>query len=148
MYSLNTYQIILIMIKANKKMKLDVLNLVMVLMWNNSAFLAFVHIYVREKDPNGLSNIIHLELDSWRERLCFFLFLCSVCTTYTTSCTPVLHGLFKVGFPSFACQKKSWKCTMLSFYTKCNITLWAKDFSKLANFMSGMSGTYLVDYNY
>ena len=64
MYSLNTYQIILIMIKANKKMKLDVLNLVMVLMWNNSAFLAFVHIYVREKDPNGLSNIIHLELDS------------------------------------------------------------------------------------
>ena len=52
------------MIKANKKMKLDVLNLVMVLMWNNSAFLAFVHIYVREKDPNGLSNIIHLELDS------------------------------------------------------------------------------------
>ena len=46
-------------------------------------------------------------MDSWRERLCFFLFLCSVCTTYTTSCTPVLHGLFKVGFPSFACQKKS-----------------------------------------
>ena len=42
----------------------DVLNLAMVLMWNNSAFLAFVHIYVREKDPNGLSNIIHLELDS------------------------------------------------------------------------------------
>lgn len=64
MYSLNTYQIILIMIKANKKMKPDVLNLVMVLMWNNSAFLAFVLIYVREKDPNGLSNIIHLELDS------------------------------------------------------------------------------------
>ena len=64
MYSLNTCQIILIMIKANKKMKPDVLNLVMVLMWNNSAFLAFVLIYVREKDPNGLSNIIHLELDS------------------------------------------------------------------------------------
>ena len=64
MYSLNTYQIILIMIKANKKMKPDVLNLVMVLMWNNSAFLAFVLIYVREKDPNGLPNIIHLELDS------------------------------------------------------------------------------------
>ena len=64
MYSLNTYQIILILIKANKKMKPDVLNLVMVLMWNNSAFLAFVLIYVREKDPNGLSNIIHLELDS------------------------------------------------------------------------------------
>ena len=64
MYSLNTYQIILIMIKANNKMKPDVLNLVMVLMWNNSAFLAFVLIYVREKDPNGLSNIIHLELDS------------------------------------------------------------------------------------
>ena len=50
--------------KSKQKMKPDVLNLVMVLMWNNSAFLAFVLIYVREKDPNGLSNIIHLELDS------------------------------------------------------------------------------------
>ena len=51
--------------KTKKKpQESDVLNLAMVLMWNNSAFLAFVHIYVREKDPNGLSNIIHLELDS------------------------------------------------------------------------------------
>ena len=50
--------------KQKKTQESDVLNLAMVLMWNNSAFLAFVHIYVREKDPNGLSNIIHLELDS------------------------------------------------------------------------------------
>ena len=52
--------------KTNRKKipEPDVLNIVIVLMWNNSAFLAFVHIYVREKDPNGLSNIIHLELDS------------------------------------------------------------------------------------
>ena len=51
MYSLNTYQIILIMIKANKKMKPDVLNLVMVLMWNNSAFLAFVSHICERKRP-------------------------------------------------------------------------------------------------
>ena len=36
---------------------------------------------------------------------------------------------------------------MLSFYTKCNIALWAKDFSKLADFMSGMTGTLVLTWS-